>query len=199
MSPTKSISNSINRVSGHSKFIGQLNRISSVNSRISVNPRPVIPLDEKDIFKRQLGHSREFSSHCYVTTLADHVFDIVLLRAKKQMFWIYAVRIVALVKHLKSIWYRSICKYPHGPVCVNPMLCAGKQMTIPFSNGGTRPPPASIGFLDFSPKPFWECWRKTLRGEVLNCNLETHISIWLACLTGATSLFDSAKKHRSSQ
>lgn len=78
-----------------------------------------------------------FSNWRVEAILGFAISDIIKPGSKKQMGWITAARVVALVAHLKTAWNFADHQSPHNPV--RALSSRGTHATI--STGGDRPRP----------------------------------------------------------
>lgn len=82
-----------------------------------------------------------------IPALANHVVNIILGGSQKEMIGSNARGIVALVQHIKSIWDRTIGKFPGVAMSAN-LLPAHRKPTI-INRGRGLPFPTTIWFRRF--------------------------------------------------
>ncbi len=98
MIPCYSMSNRINGLIANAIFSGKSRLISFLWIKCA--------FDLSNICFGKLGHSGLRSSVKNSATFFNHVSHVVKLSSRKQMFRIYASRIVALVTNIMSFWNR---------------------------------------------------------------------------------------------
>lgn len=107
--------------------------------------------------------------------LGEHVFRVIFIRAKKQMLWIHARRVIAFVTNQHSFRYRTFKKNPCGSMCLfnlpKPPAGHRKNSTVPSSVLTTQPQPTTSCsiFLIKSIKAHkrWLSWRPSFFTHVL--------------------------------
>lgn len=110
-----------------------------------------------------------------------HVLAVLRLGSKPKMFWINAGRIIttgAVMQHAKPFWNRSKMQYPRGYISSDRFASNSASADLSVTVGELRscPNPTGIGLFDFSPKPLWKGFGKSLLRQVFRGNLD-HSSV----------------------
>ena len=91
-------------------------------------------------------------SGCSVAaTLLNAVGNVICVRPKKQVVRVYALPVVALVKHVQSLWYRPVSEEP-GQAMGGPDLRPIPRNTVAAVHARCCPIPTIHRFLNFVPK-----------------------------------------------
>jgi hypothetical protein len=92
-----------------------------------------------------------------LSALANHIFSIIGVGAKKQVFRITARRVIAVMEYAKTIRYRSFRDLISQPMSEDRALLAvdsGFHSAIALAASFSRPDPAIISFINVKPQPF---------------------------------------------
>lgn len=89
------------------------------------------------------------------STFLVHIGHVISLCAKEKMFWVYAIRRIAMMANEQIIWDRSIVQFP--AIAMNKLRFAS-SVNLPMTEGHgvTSPKPASLSFLDFIPEAIFD-------------------------------------------
>lgn len=118
-----------------------------------------------------------------LSSLAVHILNIVKVRAKKQVIWVCAFRIVAFVKHVETVWNVSKMNHPAKSVGIfEPVNQRGSvtNYSIPFFMETAVPIPAPMGFFYLGPKAFNDGFGISFINEKLKCIFSLHIKLGLS-------------------
>ncbi len=124
---------------------------------------------------------RMFFSPCIcMATLLRHIYYIIFLCTKKQMFWIYTWWVITLMKHKQTIWNFSIMKFPRKAMGNHKttLYSIRPKLTIARKICASHPKPTIICFLNFFPK--------SLGNRLSHCRafsraMDSIINFWLMC------------------
>lgn len=107
-----------------------------------------------------------FAQYPRVTSFIRHVFQVIRLRAKKQMRRVYTPPIVAMMANLYSFWGRiPISEKPHYTVCLN-RLAKKPEVTSTIFFSATSPGPAFVrpSYFNLIPKTLHLSLRQHYKG-----------------------------------
>lgn len=102
-----------------------------------------------------------------IASFFHHVKSVILGCSKKQMIWIYAGAIVAMVQNTQAVWNRSIFNHPGNYVSADgSSFVAASEPSI--SNGfSCEPDPTPIGYSEFISESSNNAFGQPLRLYVL--------------------------------
>lgn len=108
--------------------------------------------DHLNVVGCQAREWMRFALHAVVSTLRDHVVNIVRLRTEKQMIRPDAWRIVATVQHLRAFGDWAERQFPRDSMRQFVSTRDKPELSIALTASRFAPQPACIGFLNMTPK-----------------------------------------------
>lgn len=99
---------------------------------------------------------------------------VVGIRPKKQMARVYAGRVVALVKNEQALRYRADVKHPRKAMRQPNVNARNPETPVPIGIGGSRPQPASVGFVNVFPETNGEWYFASTH----DLNLHDRLGLW---------------------
>ena len=128
MLPTDPINNTTNIVGTGIKPLGYFSVRKTLMGKMANFPNLILGKFGEGVLLSEIA-----------TTLAGHVCHVLGMGSKKEMFWVYARRIIAGMKHALTTWKINVIgKFPHEVV--------GKDYRLAIPN-------PSIAFLVFTARP----------------------------------------------
>lgn len=151
MLPGLTINNMINRHLSYSKYFRQIPLVISF-----------FRVKGSNLANFPIGHfSRTNRLSLCLSSLCDHIADIVLPFSRKQMAWIYAQPVVTFMANKISFSYWAIVDYPRKSMCANigsfwPFFC---KKTIAAPGDTSNPIPAIFSLNNLPPETnsSWSC------------------------------------------